>query len=400
MKNLTPAFKGIALAFALLLATSGLWASLPVDSLRQKMNEALAKYQFEEAIDFGNAALALDSCNVGLLLQLGDAHRASGQGELALSCFIQAVAVDSLNAPAHFKLARYYENRRDFAEALATYKRLFEIDDSRAYFYRYGASLAAKMGILYDAIQWNLRSIELDPKSLAAYHALAELWIEMRGFYPADTLIAAALALDSNDVRSLYLAGKSAYLQQDYMDAVKRFRKLFDLKQGSAQAARYHGISLYHIKQYTEALEVLQELIAEASELDFPHYYRALCYQALDDPLKAEAEFKAAIAKVKVKNLALYHESLGIHLQSQSRDGDAIAHLRLAQQLDPDPEKLYHIALSYDRWYADKNMAISAYESYLHQTDSSVYERVDYASKRSNLLRREAHFSEKEDGSK
>jgi tetratricopeptide (TPR) repeat protein len=362
------------------------------DSLAANFAEAMEHYRIGEAIAIAEQRLSADSSNPSHTLDLVGAYTLAGLREEAIASLEAGLARDSSHTLLWFKLARLRENEDNPVAAVMAYQALFETDSTNVYFYGRAAAFARKIGFGGQARFWYERCIALEPENIDPYLNLAEAEMEMRAFYLADNRIAQALSLDSLYPKALFLAGKSANLQQDHPDADHYFAKLFASGGGTALAARYYGISLYHLQRYPEAIEMMQILIDEAPDLDFPHYYRGLCYRGMGDLAQAEIEFEKAIGKIKKDNLALYHEQLGLLYQMQEKHGEAIKQLQMARNLKSGSDQLYHLALSYEVWYADKTVALRTYEAYLEVADSSADERWNYARSRRDALVKEAHF--------
>ncbi len=377
------------LGVMLLLSVVG---SAQADSLSTRFAEAMAHYRIAEAVGIAEQRLAADSSHQGYLLDLVGAYGVAGMRHEAMACLEAGLERDSSQTLLWFKLARLRENDDSPMKAVEAYKMLFQHDSSNTYFYGRAAAFARKIGFGWQAKKWYEEQIALDPTHIDPYLNLAETEMEMRAFVYADQSIARALAIDSLYPKSLFLAGKSANVQQDHPDADRYFSKLFALGKGTALAARYYALSLYHLKRYPEAIDMLQVLIDEAPELDFPYYYRGLCHSEMGEPKEAEKDFQKAIANIKKDNLATYHEQLGLLYQSQGKHGEAIKQLQMARNLNAGPDQLYHLALSYEAWYADKAVALRTYEAFLEVADSNGDARWDHARGRRDALLKEAHF--------
>jgi len=364
------------------------------DSLSALFAEAMAHYRTAEAVDIGEQRLGADSSDQSLVLDLVSAYSRAGMREEAVSCLESGLAYDSTQAVLWFKLARLRENDDNPKKAVQAYHALFKNDSTNSYFYGRAAAFSRKIGYMWLATTWYEKVIGLDPDKVEPYLAKAETQMEMRAFYPADQTIARALKIDSLHPRTLFLAGKSANLQQDHTDADFYFTKLFAQGDGSALAARYYGLSLYHLKRYPESIDMMQVLIDEAPDLDFPYYYRGLCYREMGEDDLAEKAFQKAIDLIQKDNLATYHEQLGLLYQSQNKHRQAIHHLQTARNLGEDPDRIYHLAISYDAFYADKSVALRTYEAYLETADSTAEARTNYARSRRDALLKEAHFQQ------
>lgn len=367
------------------------------DSLSTLFAEAMAHYRIQEAVSVGEMRLAADSTHTQASLDLATAYSMAGQREEAIHCLEAALALDSSQTLHWYKLARLREGNSDEPmAALQAYSALFETDTTNAYFYKRASAFARKLGMNWQAKLWQLQVVALQKDEVDPYLVLAEIDMETGAFVWADEHIRHALSLDSLHPRALFLAGKSAHLQKDHKDADDQFTKLKAQGQYTALAARYHGISLYHLGAYDASIAALQILVDEAPELDFPHYYMALSYQGKGDVENAQKSFETAIDKVKKNNLANYYEQLGLLHQSQEKHSQAIQHIQMARQLQGEPDHLFHLAISYDAWYQDKGTALRSFEAYLEQTDSSDAQKLEYASSRAKSLRKEFHFDKRE----
>ncbi len=385
---------------ALLLLNAGLGLALQAQTPTDSIDFWKAEYQnFKSNNRQKETLLAvqhwarLDTVSVQACVELAQTYHAKGQVAEAEIAYLQALERDTTSAPLKYQTARFYQSIGEDKKAHEMYKSLLQTDSTNAFYYRRGAILSASLRELWKAFKWHQKSIELEPDEPENYLAFAETYMDMRAYAHVDSLINQALELNPENWRGIMLSAKSAYVQSDYEDVVRLLEPHFPQSIGNAISARFYGISLYQIGRYEDAIAVLTFLAELDPELEYTYYYMGLCHQKMGDLDTAAEHFKKAIEQVSVSNLSAYHEALGLLQQQEEQHAEAIQHLRMAQSLRSDVELLYHLAVSYDAYYADKGTAQRAFEKYAITADTAENPRFRYAVERLEEMKREEHFS-------
>src|SRR5262249_7293224 len=83
--------------------------------------------QFEEAIGFHRAALALRPESTGVLLNLGEALRRKGRLDEAIACYRKAIHLKKDFSDAHWDLALALDSQGALDDAIAEYKETIRI---------------------------------------------------------------------------------------------------------------------------------------------------------------------------------------------------------------------------------------------------------------------------------
>ncbi len=357
--------------------------------------ESSSNYRFAEAIDAAENWARMDTSGTTALYELCSIYIKAGNHPKAMRALENLFSKDSLHIPGLNQLARLHSANQNTAAALNIYEKLMVADSTNPYYVRKAAGilLSEKKQELRTFTYMN-RALELNPADVNLRIEAARFYMEGRAFYIADTLLTRALAIDSTHQVARLVAAQSAFLQNDPDDVVRLLKGVEFDAEHYIIAARYYGISLYNLNEFTNAVEVLKTIPMIDEKVDYPHYYIGLSYIGLGMTTEAIQAFKMAIEKATSPNLTIYYEQLGQAQKSTGQHEKAIVSLRQARFLNEDKDILFKLAESYDAYYADKTIALKMYAHYL-EADTTENENTIYARSRMEEIGKELHFNGK-----
>lgn len=240
----------LVIAVAIALGVSiGLWLgrsrkSLPDEAIPhvyiQGLNYLLSERQ-DEAVEVFLNALRQHPESVDILLALGRQFRRRGELERALRVHQYLLEQPALSAELRqsvlFEIARDYlkagildraetilkellENQPDHTDGLATLAELYEL----------GSEWAASISIRKRLLQAGLP----DQQAVIAmlYGELAEEALQKDDQKQAKTYLDLAHKTAPNDPRALILAGRLAFNEEDWQEAIRHWQKLLDIPTG------------------------------------------------------------------------------------------------------------------------------------------------------------------------
>ena len=112
-----------------------------LDPNRADVYEQLARHsaqieKYEDALDFWQKALQVNSSLPGAHLGMGSARQNLGQLDESITAFQEELRLDPLNGQAHYLLAEALFQRQSLVEAKASYQKAVELEplNSRAYY--------------------------------------------------------------------------------------------------------------------------------------------------------------------------------------------------------------------------------------------------------------------------
>jgi tetratricopeptide (TPR) repeat protein len=366
----------------------------PPSSAEAEFEEAMESYRFQEALRAGEKWLMEDTANLDAAYTVGAAYAKLGYPEMALITLNTALAIDSTHLPTIIQLSKIAQDLGRNKKALSLAENLLARDTGNSYFYRMAAKSAFAVFELNKAVSYYQKAIELDSTNTDSYLALADLYAKMRQSEAAEKLVDKGLEIDSADERLLLFKAGMAFNRKEYQNVLGILAPLFSESANPRLGLRIYGLSLYHSDSFPQAMDVLRRLANSDPSLDYPHYYMALCLTEMNQPERAEIQYRQAVNKALSPNLGVYYRQLGLSQQELNMHAKAIKNLKMAQKFSNDPSILFALAESYDLYYKDKSIALEVYEGYLSKMDSTETTQTQRAKARVSELKKEMHFGE------
>ena len=355
----------------------------------------------QRAIWYGEKWKKSDPQSTSARYNLAGAYIHKNEYERAENLLEQILAVDSTHIPALNQLARLYRRSDRYRDALTQYEKLIQVDTTRGYYPRMAAEMAYLTAQFDRAFYYYQKSLKINSNDPSSLSGLARISIDAGAFDQADSLLSKALSADSTNFAIRLLYSKSAYLQENYALVDELLNQDVLLEKKSTQGLQYLGLSRYYLGEYMGSMKVLTALINLDSELHYPHYYIGLCYLALGEKEYAEVQFRQAVNKSLSPNLPIYYEQLGLTQQELDNHQSAIDNLIMAKKLGSDIELNFHLGVSYDAYFEDKEVALRSYSAYLRDVQEldSLTEnsRTRHAKARIDEINRKKHFETGDD---
>ncbi len=116
---------------------------------------------------------------------------------------------------------------------------------------------------------------------------------------PASETLQEAFDVSNVDMEILYAQGYLYYDQNAFEDSTIIFQWLAILNPFTAKYWMGLGNSSLMLKDYEKALKCYAMGTVVDSDNPLPHYYAALCYQALKDPKEKQKAIDLALAKAE-----------------------------------------------------------------------------------------------------
>ncbi len=261
-------------------------------------------------------------------LKVGDLDKAG-------SSAIEALSMDPNNVPARLLLGKVLIEQGSYKAASAelTQACRIEVDNAEAA-YLLGVAME-KQGKLVEALDTYLRSYELDDSSLEPIRAACEVMVAMGQVDRARQTVETYLSRADGDAAMYELAGRLADMRGDYAGAAHYYQQALDFDTGNLPYREALGRCLFLSGRYGPAAETLGELTAER-DYDPPLWIFTMlgdCHIALNQPRQARAAYKEASERAP-QVPALWSKLARAHLASGDHQR-AVLSARQALQLDP-----------------------------------------------------------------
>jgi tetratricopeptide (TPR) repeat protein len=267
------------------------------------------------------------SSDVNALLQSGVDAENRHDFDQAVAAFRKAADLDPSSGVAFLRLGDAYMQKRDYAAAISPLKHAVELNpDSLAVHQLLGYALLAA-GYASEAIP-HLKMIQ-DYGALG----IAQLEADQPGEAVANLQIAIAKAPDDPDLLFYLSRAATAFSEQSS-------EKLLTAFPNTARGHQVRGQNDYTLKMFPEAEKEYQQAIALRPDLPGLRLELGLVYAAESQWEKAEEQFRGE-AKLQPGNAEAAYR-LGDALLQRGKMKEATAELERSDSLRPDmPETLY-----------------------------------------------------------
>jgi tetratricopeptide (TPR) repeat protein/predicted Ser/Thr protein kinase len=215
--------------------------------------------QYNEAIRFLTAAVALRKRSPGARLNLGVAFLNKGRLDDAISIFRKVTALNPEYAAAHHNLGVVFLRKGRLDKAAAAFRKvsLLKPKDARAH-YNLGRALGMQ-GDNAAAADSFRRSLALNPKDAKAWCDLGNvLWVQGEAAAAADCF-RRTLRIDPKDDRAHHNLGNALWALGDLAGAADSFRRALRVKPEDAEAQCNLGHVLLRQGDLRPALKAFQK---------------------------------------------------------------------------------------------------------------------------------------------
>jgi len=271
--------------------------------INQKLGEFLgARKQWDEAIRYATAALALRPESAGAYMLLGRVLSQKGAHDEGEAAFRKAIDIAPEHAHAHLGVGWVMSQRRKFVEAEA-------------------AARAA---------------VQLEPGLAMAHYNLALALEEQEKLTTAHDELRQALNLQPDYADAWDLLGLVLSAQGNDGEAEKAHRKALESRIDEAGTYRVYnnlGSVLVSLDRHPEAVEVFRKAIALQPEQPRAHYHLGLAIGQQGQKLESIPHFRKAI-ELKPDYAAAYG-NLGFALKGVGEFEEALAALKRSHDLSP-----------------------------------------------------------------
>ncbi len=294
----------------------------------------------------------------------------------------------------HQILANIYEQEGNTAKSGKYYKLLCESFPDRALYHRKLAQQYARSGAVNSAFQEYAIAYRLNDKDVFTIIGLSEFLAKAKEYEKLDSILNAAVAYDSTNVRIKLQLASSKYRQQQYDSTCIVMRSLQGRIDFNQYYNKMYGYSLIQIDSLDDAIFYLEKSLQGDGNPEKAHYYLGIAYEKKDEHDNAKYHFRKAIEYAISKDIDLYHRNLAAIANSDNDDAEEIKHLKKVYEYEPTGRNLFQLARAADEYYADKNIAKRYYQKYLKLTEQET-QLSTYARDRVAAIKEYLHFQKK-----
>ena len=192
-------------------------------------------------------------------------------------------------------LIQFYRDSGNYKTAINTINDYINKDSTNARLWNMKAVLHFENGDTIESIQSFEKEMQLIPNTTDTI-ALATLYAETKN----KKAVAIADALLENykqtyQKQAWFIKGLYDAYSKNNTDAIVYFDKCISLDYTFMEAYREKAIALYEMKQYKNAIYVLNKAVTIQNGFDEGYFYLGKCYEKINDIEKAKESFQKAI---------------------------------------------------------------------------------------------------------
>lgn len=322
--------------------------------------------QYESAIDSYRRASTADPLNALYLEKLAEANQALGNYTDAVNCFKLALELEPANLALRAKLAQSYMNLKQYPDAFTCYQTIWEADSTNAFFNRYYAYSAYRVGKGELARKLYLQLLDKHSRDLNCYLNLATIYGRAEKADSAAWACDRGLEIFPGTSALLTKKGDILFNLREYKLALQPYEELIALGDSSWPVLKNYGICLYFDKQEEQALDVLGKCYEVTVNDPIVNFYMGACFKKLKDFEMSSEFLEWAIETATPSYLPEIYHHLGQVYGMLREFKKSVASYQKALELDPNKhELLFQIASTYEEFNSNKAVALHYYREYL-----------------------------------
>ncbi len=363
--NYSEALKNAQILVTLDSINANSWIVLgKTNRLNQHYTDAVFAYEKANLLSINNKAL---------LLILAKTYKLSANRSKAVKIYKQVLQLDSSNVAAQINLSGIYLKQGKFNKAYVFFEQLYKSDTLNSEYVRQMGYCKYRINDIVNAFELYKKSYELNNQNLNTIYWLSNIYSNSQKYDTATAIINLALIHYPYNGRLYASRGNVSFKQSHNYRSAEDYKKAIELEYVTNTLKKNLGKSLYAIKKYHEAKEVLESLIIRDTVDYQVCNYLGHIYNALRNYDKALMFYDYAIRILTPGSIIMSSIYSGMS-DSYAGKGQFYKQIdyikkRSKQQalISPDNMVYQHfleIADIYDRNIKDKKMALKYYQKY------------------------------------
>ncbi len=326
---------------------------------------------------------------------------------VASNLYHEIVVMDSSNVVARIELAKIEIRRKNFEDAKRNFEYLAK-SDSGNYYYRqqYGFCLY-KLGELTKAESEFKNVLQINKYDSKAALWLAKIYFDREEYEEAIEIIKQSIEYNPVDLQLNQLAAEILFKMKKYSSAYVQFQNVIVLGDSSSAIFQKLGLSLYSSvatsdlvtddekkEKIEEAIEAFNKSIEKDDSANpLTLTYLGFCYKVLEDYEKAILYLEDALNAMTPDYIDRVYSVLGTSYELSEKYSKAIiAYSKSLKYSKDDSYTVFRLATLFDRYYADKSVALAHYEKYLRVNKNGDEKLIKYAEDSIERLKEAIHF--------
>ncbi len=348
------------------------------------------------------------SGDAAVLFAMGESFRALGNKRAAAGVYKEVIEKDSTNIIARIELAKLFVELKNYNEANSIYKFLAQQESENPYYLRrYGYTLH-KLGDNKEAEKFLRKALKINERDAKAALWLAKIFYDKESYEDAFEILKKSIVFNSFDLPLNKLAAEVLFKMKKYLSAANQYKNAIIIGDSSAAMYQKLGLSLYSSvasrdsidakekeDKLFEAVDAFQiSLEKEDSSNPLTLTYLGFCHKTLKNYDAAIDYLNKALDSMTPGYIDKVYKNLGASYELKNNFPDAIKAYNNSLKYSGGEtlDIVFRLATLYDRFYADKSVALAHYKKYLKLSDNSESELIKYAEQRVGKLKEEIHF--------
>jgi tetratricopeptide (TPR) repeat protein len=361
---------------------------------------------YNKAITNFYKASKLNPNNIQNFILLGSCYDANGDEISAKLTFMKVLEIDSLNKIAMINLGKILIDIEEFNLAYNFYKKLIQNDSTNSYIFAQLGICELKMGNSEKAKIFFEKSIELHNTNSKIILMLAKLYYSENEYEKAKELLKSGLTQNSKNKQLNKMLADILYKEKLYNEAIIKYLYAITIDDTSANVYQKLGLSYYYLSftntyinsdvrelKLNEGIEALKTSMGKDTDDPVNPLYLGLCYKELAQNDTAIKYFEETLNKVFPEYLDEVYYNLGGSYDEIGNYIEAIKTYREALKFNPEKKVMYFfLANIYERYYADKNVAVLYYKKFVDESVAADEKLISYSLNRISTLTKENDF--------
>ncbi|MCB9258564.1 MAG: tetratricopeptide repeat protein [Ignavibacteriales bacterium] len=361
---------------------------------------------YRKSITYLYKANILEPNNIQNLILLGNSYDASGDENSAKNTFKKILEIDSTNQISMINLGKILMDLDEYNQASELYKRLIISDSTNAYFLSQLGICELKKGNKEFAKKILTESLQLNINDTKTALILAKLFYNDEQYFDAVNLLQEAIKVNSKNKALNKMLADVFYKSKRYNEAILKYLYCNTIGDTSLSIYQKLGMSYYYLSftssyintetrdlKLQEGVEALKLAVQKDSNDPISYLYLGLCYKELSEDESAIINLEETLNKIFPDYLSEVYYNLGSCYDKVENYSNAIKTYKESLSYNPSRKIIYfYLANLYDRYYADKNVAVLYYQKFVDEDIEADENLVGYSLNRINALSQEAEF--------
>ena len=357
-----------------------------------KAQIAIDEKDYLTALSLYTSCYESDTTNIHCLYQSALAASKSGDNTTAKNLFLRLEKKDTVLQQTWINLGALYEEEENPPKAIKYYTRLHNDNPTNATYTRKLGRLYRSANNRIDAWKYYAMAYKTNPRDIKTAKGLAELAMANSQAELADSIIIAALKIDSTHIGLNLLRAKMMYKNKSYEETANILESVLSRYDFNTYYHKLYGYALVQIDSTDKAIFHLTRALESTPEDEKLHYYLARAYEDIGDNKTAIFHFEKATDFSISPSLDKYFKNLARLYDEQKDLPKAIEAYKESYRYGQDPKILYYLARASDIYYKDKSIAIKYYSRYIKSKDDTKSYKA-YAKQRKQYLKEVKHQS-------